>query len=354
MRCLRVGCAAVAALVAFAPSLSAQTAGRKHIHAVGSSTVYPVTKAVVENVVKAAGAPAPVIESTGTGAGLAAFCGGTGDRFPDIANASRRIQKSELELCRKNGVTEIVELPIGIDGVALVRSPSGPAFKLTTSQLFLALAKDVPDKSGVLGRNPFKRWSEIDASLPNVNISVIGPGAGSGTRDAVHELLLREGAMKLPALADLRKKDGKAFDGLWQQLRTDGAYTEFVKGQLAISLSTLKSEKNTLAFFPYADLEKLKDKVAAVPIDDVEPTYDAIAAGKYPGARRIYVYINKGHIGLVPQLENVAKEFVSARALGADGYLLKLGLLPPGEAEFMTVLGIATKMTPLTSDVLGN
>jgi phosphate transport system substrate-binding protein len=354
MRGLRVVCAAAAAVLLLASSVSAQTAGRKHVHAVGSSTVYPFTKAVAQTVAASAGAPAPVVEATGTSAGFAAFCGGTGDRYPDIANASRRMQKSEFELCLKNGIREIVEIPIGVDGIAVVRGKSGPAFKLTSTHLFLALAKDVPDSTGQIVRNPFKKWSQIDASLPDADIAVIGPSATSGTHDLLHELLLKKGAEALPTLAALRKNDRSSFDKLWHQLRTDRAYAEVGEGQLEVFLSTVKSERSSLAILGYALFQKHKDKVATVPIDGVEPTYDAITANKYVGARRLYVYLNKAHVALIPQLEQVAKEFVSVRALGENGYLLKLGLLPPQEAEFMTVLGIATKMTPLSVDILGD
>jgi phosphate transport system substrate-binding protein len=199
--------AAVAITLALLPSLSAGPSGRKHIYIVGSSTVYPFSKAVAEQVAASTGSAAPVVKATGTGFGLEAFCAGTGDHYPDIANASRRMQRSEFERCLKNGVKGIVEIPIGVDGVAVVRGKSGAPFKLTAAQLFMALAKDVPDNTGQLSRNPFKKWSQIDPSLPHVYIAVLGPSEAHGTRDSLHELLLKAGAARIPALTELRKRD---------------------------------------------------------------------------------------------------------------------------------------------------
>jgi phosphate transport system substrate-binding protein len=339
--------------LALLPSLSAEPGGRKHIYIAGSSTVYPFSKAVARQVAASTGSPAPMVEATGTTAGLRAFCEGTGDRHPDIANASRRMQRSEFERCLKNGVKDIVEILIGIDAVAVVRGKSGAPLKLTAAHLFLALAKDVPDKTGQLSRNPFKKWSQIDPSLPGTDIVVLGPSQDHGTRDSLHELLLKEGAARVPALVEIRKTDPASFDKLWKALRTDGAYVEIGEGLLVeVFLSTVRSEKNALAIFGYSLFQAHKAKLVAVPIDAIAPTVEAITSGKYLGARKLYVYLNKDRVGVVPHLEKIATEFVSARALGPQGYLLKLGLLPPTEAEFMSTLAIVANMTPLTSEAL--
>src|SRR5262245_53793688 len=208
---LRMVYALVTINLAVLPSL-AEPGGRKHIYIAGSSTVYPFSKAVARQVASSTGSAAPVVEATGTTAGLTAFCEGTGDRYPDIANASRRMQRSEFERCLKNGVKDIVEVLIGIDAVAVVRGTSGARLELTAAHLFLALAKDVPDKNGQLSRNPFKKWSQIDPSLPDADIVVLGPSQAHGTRDSLHELLLKEGAARVPTLAQLRKEDQRGFD----------------------------------------------------------------------------------------------------------------------------------------------
>jgi len=193
--------------VVLLPPLSAEPSNRKHIYIVGSSTVYPFSKAVADQVAASTGSPAPKVEVTGTSAGLKAFCAGTGDSYPDAANASRRMHRSEFEVCVRNGVKDIVEIQIGVDGVAVVRGKSGTPFKVTAAHLFLALAKDVPDRTGQLSPNAFKKWSQIDPSLPDVDIAVLGPSQAHGTRDSLHELLLKEGAARVPALAELREKD---------------------------------------------------------------------------------------------------------------------------------------------------
>jgi len=335
---------AAAGAVGFADAASA----RDQIRIVGSSTVYPFTTAVAEQIGKTGGLKTPVVESTGTGGGFKLFCGGVGADHPDISNASRAIKKSEFELCQKNGVKDIVEIKVGIDGITIAQSKAGPALKLTLEQAFLAVAEMVPDKSGKLVANPYKNWSDIDPSLPNVKIEILGPPPTSGTRDAFHELFMEVGALKIPALAALKKSDSKAFDKVWKSIRKDGAYVEAGENDNVI-VQKLEANKNAFGIFGYSFLEENTAKLRGVPINGVAPEYDAIAAGKYAGARQLFIYVKKQHVGVIPGIDKFVAEYVSSKAMSKDGYLALKGLiaLPPSEAK--TIAANATSMKALTA-----
>jgi phosphate transport system substrate-binding protein len=324
--------AAVAGAVALAGVATAQS--RDQIRIVGSSTVYPFTTAVAEQFGKSGGGKTPVVESTGTGGGMKLFCAGVGVGHPDVTNASRRMKKGEFETCGKNGVKGIVEINIGFDGLTMAQSKAGAPMNLKLSQVYLALADQVPDKDGKLIANPYKNWSDIDKALPNIKIEVLGPPPTSGTRDSLHELFMEVGALQIPELAALRKADSKAFDKLWKSIRKDGAYVEAGENDNVI-VAKLEANKNAFGVFGYSFLEENSNKLRGVKIDGVEPEFDNIAAGKYKGARRMYVYVKTQHIGLVPGLDKFMDEYVSTKALGKDGYLARKGLvtLPPAELE---------------------
>ncbi len=338
---------AAVGIVGFADAASA----RDQIRVVGSSTVYPFTTAVAEQIGKTGGIKTPVVESTGTGGGFKLFCAGVGVGHPDITNASRAMRKSEFDDCTKNGVTDVVEVKVGIDGLTIAQSKAGPALKLTLEQAFLALAEQVPDKDGKLVANPYKNWSDIDPSLPNVKIEVLGPPPTSGTRDAFHELIMEPGAEKIPALAALKKSDRKAFDGAWKSIRKDGAYVEAGENDNVI-VQKLEANRNAFGIFGYSFLEENAAKLRGVPLNGVAPEYDAIAAGKYAGARPLFIYVKKQHVGVIPGLDKFVGEYVSSKAMSKDGYLALKGLisLPPAEAK--TISANATAMKALTaSDV---
>jgi len=327
---------ALAATVAAIGTLAvASTASaRDQIRIVGSSTVYPFTTAVAEQFGKSGGGKTPVVESTGTGGGMKLFCAGVGEGHPDLTNASRRMKASEFEDCQKNGVSDIIELSVGIDGLTLAHSKAGPALKLTLAQVFLALAEQVPDAEGKLVPNPYKTWADIDKSLPAVKIEVLGPPPTSGTRDSLHELFMEKGAEKVPALAALKKSDAKAFEKAWKSIRKDGAYVEAGENDNVI-VQKLEANKNAFGVFGYSFLEENLSKLKGVAIDGVTPDYDAIASGKYSGSRRLYVYAKKAHIGIVPGIDKFITEYVSAKAMSKDGYLARKGLvaLPKADAD---------------------
>jgi phosphate transport system substrate-binding protein len=344
--------ASAAALMAASMTAGLLTAGqaeaRDQIRIVGSSTVYPFTTTVAEQFGKAAGVKTPVVESTGTGGGMKLFCAGVGVGHPDATNASRPMKKSEFEDCRKNGVTDVVEIKVGFDGLTLAHSKQGPAMKLTLAQLFQALAKDVPGPDGKLIANPYKTWSDIDPALPNTRIEVLGPPPTSGTRDSLHELFMEKGAEAIPALAALKKADAKAFDRVWKSVREDGAYVEAGENDNVI-VQKLEANRNAFGVFGYSFLEENAAKLAGVAIDGVVPDYDNIAGGKYKGARPLFVYVKKQHVGVVPGLDKFALEYVSNKALGEDGYLARKGLVTLPEKELDTVRKAVTGMTPMSA-----
>src|SRR6185295_9144788 len=312
---------------------SAAAEARDQIRIVGSSTVYPFTTAVAEQFGKTSGMKTPVVESTGTGGGMKLFCAGVGEDSPDFTNASRQIKKSEFETCSKNGVTGIVEIKVGFDGLTVAHSAAAPDMGLTKTQIFLALAKQVPDKDGKLIDNPYKTWNEIDPSLPATKIEVLGPPPTSGTRDSFHELVMEPGAAKLEALEALKKADAKAFEKAWKSLREDGAYVEAGENDNLI-VQKLEANADALGVFGYSFLEENSNKIKGVPIDGVAPSYETIAGGEYKVSRPLFIYAKKQHIGVVPGMAEFVTEYVSDKAMGEDGYLAAKGLvtLPPEEA----------------------
>ena len=318
-------------VIAFAGSASA----RDQIRIVGSSTVYPFTTAVAEQFGKE-GNKTPIVESTGTGGGMKIFCEGVGEDKADATNASRRIKKSEYELCQKNGVTEIVEIKVGIDGLTIAHAKGNKQVSLTRKQVFLALAEEVPDKDGKLIANPYKKWSEIDPSLPDVKIEVLGPPPTSGTRDSFHELFMEKGAEGFDSLKALKKDDEanktKNFEKVWKSVRKDGAYVEAGENDNVI-VQKLEANKDAFGIFGYSFLEENTAKLEGVAIEGVVPEYEAISTGKYKGARDLFVYVKKQHVGVIPGIEKFVAEYVSDKAIGEDGYLAKKGLVAlPKEA----------------------
>ncbi len=306
-------------------------AGRDQIRIVGSSTVYPFTTAVAEAFGKTSG-KTPVVESTGTGGGMKLFCAGVGEAHPDFTNASRQIKKSEFEDCAKNGVTEIVEIKVGFDGLSLAQSKDAKGFALTKQQIFAALAKEIPDKDGKLVANPNKLWSDIDASLPVTKIEVLGPPPTSGTRDSFMELVMEKGAEKYDSLAALKKADAKAFEKVWKAMREDGAFVEAGENDNLI-VQKLQANPDAVGIFGFSFLEQNVGTVKDIAVDGVKATYEAIADGSYKVARPLYIYAKKQHVGVIPGMQEFIAEYVSAKAIGEDGYLADKGLVTlPGDA----------------------
>ena len=325
-------------------------AARDQIRIVGSSTVYPFTTTVAEAFGKT-GNKTPVVESTGTGGGMKLFCAGVGEDSPDFTNASRPMKKSEFEDCAKNGVTDIVEIKVGFDGLSLAHAKDAKDFALTKQQIFQALAKEIPDKEGKLVANPNNMWSDIDPSLPATKIEVLGPPPTSGTRDSFAELVLEKGAEKYESLAALKKDDAKAFEKVWKAIREDGAYVEAGENDNLI-VQKLQANADAVGIFGFSFLEENAKVVKGIPVEGKEPTYEAIADGSYSVARPLFIYAKKQHIDVIPGIKQFIAEYVSDKALGEDGYLGGKGLvtLPPAELEKVRVE--ATELKLLSVDGL--
>ncbi|MDP4822610.1 MAG: PstS family phosphate ABC transporter substrate-binding protein [Aestuariivirgaceae bacterium] len=303
---------------------------RDEIRIVGSSTVYPFTTAVAETFGKVSG-KTPVVESTGTGGGFKLFCSAVGVDSPDFTNASRAIKKSEFEDCAKNGAS-VIEIKVGFDGLTI--ATAGEAIKVTKQQLFMALAKQVPDASGKLVDNPYMMWSEIDASLPATKIEVLGPPPSSGTRDSFVELVMEKGAEGFESLKALKKSDAKAFEGVWKSIREDGVFVEAGENDNLI-VQKLEANKNAYGIFGFSFLEENAGKIKGIEVDGVSPSFETIASGDYKVARPLFVYAKKEHIGVIPGMAEFMAEYVSEAAMGEDGYLADKGLvaLPADQAE---------------------
>ncbi len=309
-------------------------AARDHISIVGSSTVYPFATVVVERFGKTTSFKTPKVESTGSGGGFKLFCAGVGVGHPDITNASRRIKKSEYEKCQKNGVREIVEVKIGYDGIAIANSKKAAKFSLELRDLFLALAKNVPDPKGgeQLIENPYKTWKEVNPKLPNQKIEVLGPPPTSGTRDAFAELALEGGCKTFKWIAAMKKKDKKAYKRLCHTIREDGAYIEAGENDNLI-VQKLQANSNALGVFGFSFLDQNLDKVQGSSIKGVKPRFESIADGSYPISRPLYFYVKKAHINVIPGMKEYLSEFTSEKAWGDEGYLADRGLIPMPKME---------------------
>ncbi len=320
------------AAIAFAATsaLSPAAFARDEIRAVGSSTVYPFTTTVAEQFGKSGGGKTPVVESTGTGGGLKLFCAGVGEATPDIANASRPMKKAEFELCQQNGVKDIVEIKIGLDGIVLAHAKSAPDFNVTQEELFLGLAKEIHDENLNFIPNPNKTWQNIDPLLPDTKIEVLGPPPTSGTRDAFLELIMEKGAKGYGALRDMKEADEKNgtknYEKIWKSLRQDGAYIDAGENDNLI-VQKLEGNPNAVGVFGYSFLEENKAKIKSIQVGGVEATYEGIASGKYPGSRSLFIYVKKAHVGVIPGLKEFIAEYVSPKTIGEDGYLVKKGLI---------------------------
>jgi len=325
-------CTALLAAVGFmSAGLGHAQSARDYISIVGSSTVYPFATVVAEQFGRSSGFKTPTIESTGSGGGFRLFCGGIGVEYPDITNASRRIRQSEVDDCAEHGVDEIVEVKIGYDGIVLANDKSAPRYTLTTSDIFLALAKRVPDRNNpaTLIANPYRLWSEVNSELPAVEIEVLGPPPTSGTRDAFLELVMEPGCGAFAVLAAL---SGDDFTAACHTLREDGAYVEAGENDNLI-VQKLQANPAALGIFGFSFLDQNSDKVQGSDIGGVSPEFDTIADGSYPVSRPLFFYVKKAHVGSVPGLEEFLREFTSDAATGEFGYLSDKGLIPLADAE---------------------
>lgn len=311
------------ALAAAVVSFGTAAEARDQIRIVGSSTVFPYTQAVAEQFANVTGQPAPVVESTGTGGGFKAFCGGVGVDHPDVTGASRAIKKSEFDACTAAGVTSVTEVLLGYDGLSVAHARSGTSVNLSKAQLFQALAAKV-EKDGQIIDNPYKKWSEIDASLPDVAITVFGPPPTSGTRDAFVELVMHPGCDAFPAIKAL---EGDAKKEVCERMRQDGPFIEAGENDNLI-VQRLEADPTSLGIFGYSFLFENQDKLIGTPIDGVAPSTETIADGSYKISRPLFIYVKNAHRGVIPGLDDFLTEYVSENAFGEGGYLAERGLIP--------------------------
>jgi phosphate transport system substrate-binding protein len=312
---------------------------RDFVRVVGSSTVYPFATAVAETAVKTSGIKSPVIESTGTGAGMKLFCDGVGAAHPDVENASRRMKASEYAECSKNGVTEIVEVQIGLDGIAFASSKGGITMPLTVVDVYKALAATPFGKP-----NTAKNWSDVNPALPATPISVYGPPSTSGTRDALAELILTKGCESDPAMKALKEKDKDAHKKICTTVRSDGAYVEQGENDNLI-VQKIAANPKAVGIFGFSFLEENMDKLQGLTLSGIAPTYASISDFSYPGARPLYIYVKAAHLTAIKGLRDYVMAF--AAQWGADGVMKAKGMVIAPDAVRKTSAEIVASMKPL-------
>ena len=321
----------IASMALVAACSSHQAFARDRIRTVGSSTVFPFATVASETFGKKTDFKTPVIESTGTGGGMKLFCAGVGTEHPDLTNASRAIKKGEVESCKSNGVTPI-EIKIGFDGIVIANSKEGASLSLTLKDIFLALAKDIPDGKGGLIPNPNKTWKDVRADLPNQRIEVLGPPPTSGTRDAFVEIAMEGGAKAFKELKELRKSDKKKFKAVAHGIREDGAFIEAGENDNLI-VQKLTSNPNAFGVFGFSFLDANNDKIQGATVEGAQPTFENIASGKYKVSRSLFFYVKKEHVGVIPGIKEYVQWFASDAVIGDEGAAIDKGLIPLPVAE---------------------
>ena len=322
---------------------SSESASRQQVRVVGSSTVYPFARAVAERFHQENPSFAsPIVESTGTGGGMQLFCAGVGAGHPDVTNASRRIKASELETCNNNGVRQVIELAVGIDGLALIESATRPTgFRLTARDVYAALA------ANPFGREQTARtWRDVNPSLPNVPIRVYGPPPTSGTRDSFAELILDKGCNTDPAMLALKAQDEDRHKQTCTRIREDGAYIEAGENDNLL-VQRVSENQGAIGVLGYSFLEENTDRVRGIPIGGIAPTAETISNFTYPGARKLYIYAKGEHLGVIPGL----REFLVAwsRGWAPGGYLSQHGLIPLPDGDRRAAEQAVQNPRPITA-----
>ena len=316
-----------------------QGGARDFVRVVGSSTVYPFSNAIAEAAVKAAGIKAPVVESTGTGAGMKLFCAGVGAGHPDVENASRRIKKSEYEDCAKNGVKDVIEIQVGLDGIAFAEAAGGPRIALTPTDVYKALAANPFGKP-----NTAKNWNDVNPAFPAIPILIYGPPSTSGTRDALAELILTKGCESDPAMKALKDTDKDAHKKTCTEVREDGAYVDSGENDNLIVQKIAENPK-AIGVFGFSFLEENMDKLKGITMSGVAPTYASISDFSYPGARPLYIYVKAAHLPVIKGLKAFVAEW--PKAWGPDGVLKGKGMVIAPEDVRARNADIVAKMSLL-------
>jgi phosphate transport system substrate-binding protein len=338
----------LALLLGVAGALAGAASAREQIRIVGSSTVFPFTTAVAENFGRANPQfRPPIVESTGTGGGIKLFCAGVGARHPDIVNASRRIKQSEVDDCARNGVRDIIEVQVGIDGLVLAQAKRGPDIALTLADVYAALA------ATPFGRPQRARaWRDLSPVLPPLRIEVIGPPPTSGTRDSFNELYMEAGCDTDPAMRALRARDSDKHKTICVRVREDGAYVEAGENDNLI-VQKLVANPTAIGVFGFSYFEENADKLKGVPVNGVAATYENVANGSYPGARAIFIYVKGEHVRAVRGMREFLAEFMKESTIGPKGYLARRGLIAMPAERRAEVRARALALTPLKPGELG-
>lgn len=333
--------------ILLAPAAAEAQTGRDYIYIVGSSTVYPFATVVAERFGRNTRFRTPKVESTGSGGGIKLFCDGVGTGYPDVVNSSREITRSELSQCQNNGVDAVIEVKFGHDGIVLANAVAGTDLRVSRSELYLALAKQIPAANGEMQDNPHRTWRDIAAELPDVPIEVYGPPPTSGTRDAFVGLVFEEGCRQTAWLGALETDDPQAFRSLCHPVREDGVYVEAGEND---NLVVQKLQVNPSAFglLGFSFLDQNGSTVKAAMIDGQRPTFDSIATGKYPLSRPLFFYVKKAHVPVIPGFREYLDEFMRERTWGDDGYLSYRGLVPLASEERRDIADKVNQLRALT------
>lgn len=325
-------------------AMPAQAQMRRNIRVVGSSTVYPFTTTVAEHFSRNnKGVPTPIVESTGTGGGAKLFCAGVGPQHPDVLNASRRLKLKEFQTCAANGVTQITEIQVGLDGVSLAQALSGQIKGVNAKDIYNAIAKEPFGKP-----NRAKTWKDVNASLPAVPIRVYGPPTTSGTRSSVEDLLMEPVCSANPAVAALKKTNEARYNQICKGIRDDGAYINTGENDNLI-VQKLEGDSSAVGIFGYSYIEENANRLRGVAINGIVPSYASISSFKYPGARALFIYVKNAHLQAIPGIRQFAAEYVKETTFGPRGYLKDRGLISSPDAARVRAARFATSMTPMNA-----
>ncbi|MBC9175981.1 substrate-binding domain-containing protein [Roseomonas ludipueritiae] len=327
--------------MAWAPAPAAAQP-RETVLVTGSSTVYPFSSAVAESMAEAAGGQRVKVASTGTVHGFAQFCRGPGLEHPDVQNASRRMTAGEFSLCVRNGVNEIMEVPIGFDGIVVAHRKGLPSPNFSLTQLWLGVAKEVP-QNGRMVPNPYTSWRQVSADLPDWPIRVIGPPRTSGTRDSFTELAMMAGCRSAPEVVAI--SDTAERNRICTTVREDGRWVDAGEDDEAIVRRITTDADGTLGIFGFSFLDAARDRVEGSHIEGVDDTPETIASGRYPLSRPLFLYAKRPNLERIPALKDYLAEYVSDRALGSGGYLAQRGLVPLDAGRLREVQNVVRERT---------
>jgi len=324
---------------------------RDYMMIVGSTTVFPFTTRVVDHLVQSGEIRKPMVQATGSGGGLMLFCAGAGEEDVDITCSSRRMREREFDACSANGVGGIVQIWLGFDGIALTSSREAPSMDLSFRDLYLAIARDVPDPEGGEKniKNPYTTWKQVNPNLPDRPIKVLGPSSGSGTRTIFNRVVMEGGCDSFDWIQEMRGEDPVEHRRICRSRRDDDAYLAAGEDDLE-TVARLAEDVDALAILSFAILDRNADTIRGMAVEGVKPTLETIADATYPISRPLYVYVKKAHVGHVPGIRTFLAELTGADASDDDGYLADVGLvLLSPEARRMSA-EVARDLSPMAMD----